>query len=553
MTAVLASTHGYWNLADALVLPHRRALGRLLRARGLRLRRRRAAALRRPERRGARHADRARSAPSGTATRSGCSSRAARPSPPSRAGTRRSSRASTSRSSSSSSALIVRGVAIEYRDKQTGGAGGGAGTRSIAVSQRAAGAALGRRARANVVHGVPDRREGRVHREPARPARPLRALRRADDSLALFAFHGALFLTLRTTGRAASGGRAARRGVLAVPAALLVARLPDLDVRERGRGATRRGSCPGSSRSPRSCSRSPPSALVRAGSAGFAFASTAVSIALITLTLFLNLYPRALVSSTDNAFSPTIFTTSSSHYTLDGDDDRRARLHARRARYQAWTYWVFRARLGDEDAAGSSSPLDVARALAARPRHAAGARRAPARSPAPARGAGGPPLPCRLRPRSRSGPRPRSSPRRRCSPTSSRAPSSATAACTALAVPLVALGAVSVARGALGLGLRDGRLARAPRARSRRCGGGCSRTSSRARPGGPASCAPARSPRRRWTGVDALEPYFARFLPQLVLGAVVPPALLVWIGVRTTSPRRSCSRSRCRRSRSSGS
>jgi cytochrome bd ubiquinol oxidase subunit II len=25
--------------------------------------------------------------------------------------------------------------------------------------------------------------------------------------------------------------------------------------------------------------------------------------------------------------------------------------------YQSWTYWVFRARLGDEDAAGVASPL----------------------------------------------------------------------------------------------------------------------------------------------------------------------------------------------------
>ena len=57
-------------------------------------------------------------------------------------------------------------------------------------------------------------------------------------------------------------------------------------------------------------------AFVRAGRPGFAFTATAASIALLTLTMFLNLYPRVIVSSTSNAFSPTIFSTSSSHYTL---------------------------------------------------------------------------------------------------------------------------------------------------------------------------------------------------------------------------------------------
>jgi len=34
------------------------------------------------------------------------------------------------------------------------------------------------------------------------------------------------------------------------------------------------------------------------------------------------------------------------------------------------------------------------------------------------------------------------------------------------------------------------------------------------------------------SGLDALDPYFSRFLPQLVLGAVVSPAILVWVAFR---------------------
>ena len=83
--------------------------------RGLRLRRGDAASGPRPRRRPARVRSSAPSGPSGTATRSGCWSPAAPPSPRSRSGTRPSSPASTWRSSSSCVALIVRGVAFEFR------------------------------------------------------------------------------------------------------------------------------------------------------------------------------------------------------------------------------------------------------------------------------------------------------------------------------------------------------------------------------------------------------------------------------------------------------
>ena len=51
----------------------------------------------------------------------------------------------------------------------------------------------------------------------------------------------------------------------------------------------------------------------------------------------------------------------------------------------------------------------------------------------------------------------------------------------------------------------------------------------RARPGGLGSLRAGEVAGAALDGADALEPYFARFLPQLALGLVVPPVLLVWV------------------------
>jgi ATP-binding cassette subfamily C protein CydD len=100
----------------------------------------------------------------------------------------------------------------------------------------------------------------------------------------------------------------------------------------------------------------------------------------------------------------------------------------------------------------------------------------------------------------------------------------------ALALPLAVLAAVSLARGALAWAFEaGGSLAAA----------GTVRTLRRrllahlvaARPGGLGELRAGEVAAAALDGGEALEPYFAKFLPQLVLGAVVPPVLLVWIGL----------------------
>ena len=65
--------------------------------------------------------------------------------------------------------------------------------------------------------------------------------------------------------------------------------------------------------------------LVRAARDGFAFAATALTIALITLTIFLNLYPRVLVSSTEQGLRPDDLVDELDALHAGRDDDRRAR------------------------------------------------------------------------------------------------------------------------------------------------------------------------------------------------------------------------------------
>jgi cytochrome bd ubiquinol oxidase subunit II len=251
--------------------------------------------------------------------------------------------------------LIVRGVAIEYRNKRPDEEWRRRWDGILAVSS-AVPALLWGVALADVVRGVPIDAHGDFTGNLLDLLGPY-ALFGGVTWLVLFAFHGALFLGLRTTG--ALERRANDAAVrLALPAALLVLGFL-VWTWANAASAHDKGLVPGIVPIAAICLPFAAGAFVRGGRTGFAFAATAGAIALLTLTLFLNLYPRVIVSSTSNAFSPTIFTTSSSHYTLTVMSIVALIFTPIVLLYQTWTYWVFRARLGDADAADVRSPLDV--------------------------------------------------------------------------------------------------------------------------------------------------------------------------------------------------
>jgi cytochrome d ubiquinol oxidase subunit II len=81
---------------------------------------------------------------------------------------------------------------------------------------------------------------------------------------------------------------------------------------------------------------------------GWAFIMTAVSIATTTLTLFIILFPRVMVSSLNPAWSLTIYNASSSEYTLKIMTIIALVLVPVVLIYQGWTYYVFRKRLTTE-------------------------------------------------------------------------------------------------------------------------------------------------------------------------------------------------------------
>ena len=250
-------------------------------------------------------------------------------------------------------ALIVRGIAIEYRNKRPEEEWRRRWDFTLAGSSAVA-ALLWGVAFANVVAGVPTDAHGQVTASLLDLLNPY-ALFGGVTTLVLFAFHGALFLGLRTRGELEE--RARRQAeALALPAALLVLGFLAWTY-VNAVNAHDKGVVPGIIPIAAACLPFVAGTLVRARKPGWAFAATAGAIALVTLTLFLNLYPRVLVSSTSNAFSPTIFTTSSSHYTLTVMTIVAVLFTPIVLMYQAWSYWVFRARLGDPDAVRSPGEL----------------------------------------------------------------------------------------------------------------------------------------------------------------------------------------------------
>jgi cytochrome d ubiquinol oxidase subunit II len=171
--------------------------------------------------------------------------------------------------------------------------------------------------------------------------------------VAIFAFHGATYLTIKTSGdlceRAARAARPlslaaalAGAGFLAWTVAVAVDRndrgtFPPILPALLGIGALVAAAM-----------------LVRRGRSGRAFAATGLGAILVVATLFTSLYPRVMVSSTGFANSLTIDNASSAHYTLVVMSVVAAIFVPVVLLYQAWTYHVFRARVGGEQSTGST-------------------------------------------------------------------------------------------------------------------------------------------------------------------------------------------------------
>jgi cytochrome d ubiquinol oxidase subunit II len=82
---------------------------------------------------------------------------------------------------------------------------------------------------------------------------------------------------------------------------------------------------------------------------GFAFAATAVTIASCIISIFADLYPNVMVSSTNPAYNLTVHNTASGGYSLKVMTVVVIILLPVVLAYQTWTYYVFRRRVSRSD------------------------------------------------------------------------------------------------------------------------------------------------------------------------------------------------------------
>jgi cytochrome bd ubiquinol oxidase subunit II len=265
-------------------------------------------------------------------------------------------------------ALIVRGVAFEYRGKHDSARWRAWWDRAIFVGS-ALPALLWGVAFANIVHGVPIDAHGEYTGTFLTLLNPY-ALLGGLTSLAIFTLHGAIYLSLKTKGEVLARARNASRRLCVLVAVLVFTFLlwTYLDADSSRAKGILLGVI---SIAALGLALAVPF-LVRRARDGLAFTATALAITLVTATIFLNLYPRVMVSSTAKANDLTIWSTSSTHYTLVVMTVVALALTPVVVLYQGWTYYVFRHRIGRDDFAPLKSPLDLIARDAGPPRSPAG-------------------------------------------------------------------------------------------------------------------------------------------------------------------------------------
>jgi len=255
-------------------------------------------------------------------------------------------------------ALIIRGVCFEFRGKVESARWRANWDRAIFIGS-ALPALLWGVAFANIVRGVPLNGAGVYTGNLLTLLNPY-GLLGGLTTLGLFTLHGAIFLGLRTTGdlRTRARAMAVRVAAVVVPTAaafLAITQLahgkPATDVTAALAAIALLGAVAAAFR----------------GREGWAFAGTAVTLALAVATLFGDLWPDVLPSSTRAAYSLTVSNASSAHYALLVMTWVALIFTPVVLLYQGWTYWVFRKRLTRSDIAAAPTAGGPGRAGPAAP------------------------------------------------------------------------------------------------------------------------------------------------------------------------------------------
>jgi cytochrome bd ubiquinol oxidase subunit II len=93
---------------------------------------------------------------------------------------------------------------------------------------------------------------------------------------------------------------------------------------------------------------------------GFAFAATTVTIGSCIISLFVDLYPNVMVSSTNHAYNLTVHNTASNGYSLKVMTVVVIIFLPVVLAYQTWTYYVFRRRISKQEFQPPAPPPEAA-------------------------------------------------------------------------------------------------------------------------------------------------------------------------------------------------
>ncbi|MFC0007602.1 cytochrome d ubiquinol oxidase subunit II [Micromonospora siamensis] len=234
-------------------------------------------------------------------------------------------------------ALIVRGVAFEYRHKRPEASWKRRWDTAIFVGSLVP-AILWGVAFANILRGVPLSADHEYVGGLVDLLNPY-ALLGGVTTAALFLTHGAVFIALKTTGeiRERAGALAVKLGVgTAVVAVAFLAWT--LTIRASAAAVVLAVGA--------ALALVAGLAAARVRREGWAFTGTAVAIALAVATLFAALFPNVLPSTLDAAGTLTASNASSTPYTLKIMTWVAVVFTPIVLAYQGWTYWVFRRRIG---------------------------------------------------------------------------------------------------------------------------------------------------------------------------------------------------------------
>ncbi|OZV75903.1 cytochrome d ubiquinol oxidase subunit II [Micromonospora echinospora] len=234
-------------------------------------------------------------------------------------------------------ALIVRGVAFEYRHKRPEATWKRRWDTAITLGSLIP-ALLWGVAFANILRGVPLDADHEYTGGLVDLLNPY-ALLGGLTTTALFLTHGAVFTALKTTGDIRHRARALATRLGAIAAVLTVAFLTwTLTIRGNTTAVILAAAATAALLAGLTAAR--------ARREGWAFTGTATAIALAVATLFTALFPNVLPSTTDPAGTLTATNAASTPYTLGIMTWVAAVFTPVVLAYQGWTYWVFRKRIG---------------------------------------------------------------------------------------------------------------------------------------------------------------------------------------------------------------